>query len=261
MDGLVANFAVAGVPDPMPIVMEAIARERFERGGAGPEFVIDACWNGFLRSVADRWAPLVAECASHVDIADGSVAQMMNGFEHARIGARLAAVLANAVVLFYGADELAAFKGVVRAGFFDVDVLAGLAGPDSHERVPVIGSGNGDGVDVFVFEELANVDVGFRLGQAHLFDFGDALTGDVFVNVADGNDFRSRDARETANVIVAAAAHSANGHADAIVGAENFAAKRKRSCAYCNNFAGSLQKVTPLDIHGCRLFVECTLAG
>ena len=149
---------------------------------------------------------------------------MMNGFEHAGVGARLAAVLANTVVFFYGADELAAFKGVVRAGLFDVDVFAGLAGPDAHERVPMIGSGDGDGIDVFVFEQLANVDVGFRLRQAHFFDFGDALAGDVFVDVADGDDFCSRDMRKAVNVIVAAATHSADGYAHTFVGAENFAA-------------------------------------
>ena len=171
VNGLVADFTVAGVPDPMPIVVKAIAREGFHGSGAGPEFVIDASRNGFLRSVADRRAPLVTERAGHVDIADGAVAQMMNGFEHAGVRARLAAVLANAVVLFYGSDELAAFKGVMRAGLFDVDVFAGLAGPDAHERVPMIGSGDGDGIDVFVFEQLANVDVGFWLRQAHLFDF------------------------------------------------------------------------------------------
>ena len=260
MDGLVADFAVAGVPDPMPVVVEAIAREGFHGSGTGPEFVIDAGGNGFLRSVADRRAPLVAERASHVDIADGAVAQMMNGFEHAGIGARLAAVLANAIVLFYGADELAAFKGVVRAGFFDVDIFAGLAGPDGHERVPVIGRGDGDGVDIFVFEQLANVDVGFRLGQAHLFDFADALAGDVFVDVADGDDFCSRDMRKAVDVIVAAAAHSADGYADTFVGAENFAAERERSRAYGDCFSRGLQKVTPLDFHCCRLCVERTCA-
>src|ERR1700757_3135693 len=109
---------------------------------------------------------------------------MLNGFDHSRIGARLAAVLADAVVLFYGADELAALKGVVRTGLFYIDVFAGLASPDGHERVPMIGSGDGDGVDVFVFEELADIDIGFWSGQAELLDLVEALIGDVFVDIA-----------------------------------------------------------------------------
>ena len=57
---------------------------------------------------------------------------------------------------FYGANELAAFaKCVMRAGLFHIDVFPRLAGPDGDQRVPVIGSCDGDGVNVFVFEKLA----------------------------------------------------------------------------------------------------------
>src|SRR6266403_2406068 len=132
MDGLIADLTVAGVPDPMPIVMKAIARKRLERRGAGPEVVINAGGNGFFRGTPDGRAPLVANRAGHVDIADRGVIQMPDGFEHAGVRARLAAMLANSIVLFYRAHELAAFKGVMRAGLFHVHIFAGLAGPDSH---------------------------------------------------------------------------------------------------------------------------------
>ena len=166
-------------------------------------------------------APLVAKRAGHVDVADGAVAQMLNGFDHAGVGARLAAVLANAIVLLDRAHQLTSFKRVMRAGLFDVDVLAGLAGPDGHERVPMIGRGDGNGVDLFVLEQLAHIDVGFWPGQAHLFDFADALARNVFVDIAERGELGLRDVREAADMIVAAAAHSADGHADAIVRAEN----------------------------------------
>jgi len=45
-----------------------------------------------------------------------------------------------------------------------IHIFSGLAGPDGHQRVPVIRSGDGDGVDIFVFQELTNVDVGFGFG-------------------------------------------------------------------------------------------------
>ena len=222
MDGLVANFTVAGVPDPMPIVVEAITGEGLERGGAGPEIVIDAGGNRFRGSVADGRAPFVANCASHVDIADGAVAEMMNGFEHTGVGARLAAVLANAVVFFYGTHELATFKGVVRAGFFDVDVFSCLASPDSHEGVPMVGSGDRDGVDVFVVEQLADIAVGFRFWQAKFLDVVKALVEYVFIHIAQSGDLSGGDMREAVDVIDAAASHTANGHAHAIVCAHNF---------------------------------------
>ena len=121
-------------------------------------------------------------------------------------------------------DELAALEGVVRAGFFHVDVFAGLAGPDGHQRVPVIGSGDGDSVDFLVFEELAHVDVGLGLGQVHFFNVADTLTQNSFIDVAERDDFRSRDTGKAFDVIGAAASDTADGYADAIVGAEDFAA-------------------------------------
>jgi len=77
----------------------------------------------------------------------------------------LATVLTDAVVFFYSGNKLAAFKGVVRTGFLDVNVFAGLDRPDGLERVPMIGRGDGDGIDVFVFEELAKSTKDFGLGM------------------------------------------------------------------------------------------------
>ena len=36
MNGLVADFAIAGVPDPMPVVMKAVAREWLQWRGTSP---------------------------------------------------------------------------------------------------------------------------------------------------------------------------------------------------------------------------------
>ena len=261
MDGLIADFAVAGVPDPVPVVVKAIAREGFQRGGAGPEIVVNAGGDRLFRGVADGRPPLEAETASHVDVADGAVLQMLHGFQHAGVGSPLAAVLADAIVFFYGADELAAFEGVVRAGFFHVDVFAGLAGPDGHQRVPVIGSGDGDGVDFLVFEKLAHVDVGLGLGQVHFFDVADTLTQNRFIDVAERDDFRSGDAGKAFDVIGAAASDTADGYADAIVGAEDFAAQRECCRACGDGFAGGLQEFATFDRHTCRLCVEGISSG
>src|SRR6202043_877559 len=105
VNSLVADFTVAGVPDPMPVIVKAIARERLQRRGAGPKIVIDAGGNGVLGGPPDRGAPLVENATSHVDIADCAISQVLDGFEHAGICARLAAALANAIVLFHRADQ------------------------------------------------------------------------------------------------------------------------------------------------------------
>src|SRR5947209_13691461 len=42
MNALVPEIAVAGIPEPVPVVMETVLRERTLRGRAGPEIVIHA---------------------------------------------------------------------------------------------------------------------------------------------------------------------------------------------------------------------------
>src|SRR5450755_3354532 len=147
-------------------------------------------------------------------------------------------MLADALVLFHGFDEFAAFKSIVGAGLFDVDVFSSLAAPNADERMPVIGSGDGDGVNLFVFEKFANVPISFGSGRAKFFDFGDALGGNIFVDVTERGDFHVGDMLESLDMIAAAAAQSANGDADAIIGAEDFSAERERCCA-CGDYSAS----------------------
>jgi hypothetical protein len=47
--------------------------------------------------------------------------------------------------------------GIVAAGFLDINVLAGLQSGKRHRGMPMVGRGNGDGVDLFQFENLAKV--------------------------------------------------------------------------------------------------------
>ncbi len=48
----------------------------------------------------------------------------------------------------------------MRAGFFNVDVLARLAGPYSDKSMPVVRGGGSDGVDFLVLEDAAKVILG-----------------------------------------------------------------------------------------------------
>src|ERR1700735_462744 len=98
-------------------------------------------------------------------------------------------MLANAIIFFHCFDELTAFKSVVRARFFYVNIFSGLTAPDTDKRMPVIWSGDGDGVNFFIFEKLANVPISFWSGRAKFFDFGNAFSGNVFVDVTERGDF------------------------------------------------------------------------
>lgn len=113
----------------------------------------------------------------------------------------------------------------------------------------MIGSGDRDGVDVLVFQELTKVDVGLGLGNAEFFDVGEALVEDVFVDIAQGDDLRVGDFGEPVNVVDATAAGAADGDADFVVGAENFAAEGEAGRGDGCGFACGFEEFTAFDGH------------
>ncbi len=58
-------------------------------------------------------------------------------------------------ILLLRLDQQRALGGIVTAWLFDVDVLARLQSRNRHRRVPVIGSGDGDCIHVFLLEDPA----------------------------------------------------------------------------------------------------------
>ncbi len=103
-------------------------------------------------------------------------------------GAAVGAVLDEAIVLARSGDDLASLEHVVGAGLLYVDVFPRLAGPDGLEGVVMVRGGDGDGVDGFIFQELANIGVHGRAFLAGFFQVGDAGVLHGFVDVADGGD-------------------------------------------------------------------------
>src|SRR5262249_32796123 len=100
----------------------------------------------------------------------------------------------------------------------DVDVLAGLAGPDRRQRVPVVGGGDGQGGDVLVLQYAAHValDPGlFLLALAQQFQGG---RHHVVVGLDQVGDLGVGEGAEAADVVLAAAAQAHDGDDDALVG-------------------------------------------
>src|SRR5439155_8103744 len=113
------------------------------------------------------------------------------------------------------------FPPVVRAGLFDVNVLAGLATPDGHQRVPMVRRRNRDRVDGFIVEELPHVDEGLVLRQALLLHPLEALGQHVFIHVAERRDFSLWNLREFLHMVPTAPTNAANSHADAVARAKD----------------------------------------
>ena len=53
---------------------------------------------------------------------------------------------------------------------FDVDIFAGLTGVDGRKCVPMIGSRDEDGVDVFAIEDATEIAAGVGTFAAEFFD-------------------------------------------------------------------------------------------
>lgn len=221
MNALIAHVAVAEVPEPVPVVVDEVAVEGLFGSGAKPEVEVHVAGNFFVGLVANAPSRLAAVAFGDEEFA---VLAAVNGGDllgPAAAGAALGAVLDDAVVFAGGFNALAAFKDVVAAGFFDVDVFAGLASPDGDEGVPVVGRGDGDGVDAFVFQELTDVGVGGDFGCVVFFQLIDSAANDVVVNVAESGDADAGNAPEAVDVGASASVDADDGDSDVFVGAED----------------------------------------
>ena len=157
--------------------------------------------------------------ANHQDLAEVPLAHVVQRLRVAVRSARAVGALHDAVVLAGRLDHLPAFEDVVGGRLLHVHVLAGLAGPDRHQRVPVIGRGDHDGVDVLALQELAHVGVGRDLLVALLETLH--LRSEIgVVDVAQGHD---ADAGDLAEMRISFSAHAADLHprADADHGQAN----------------------------------------
>ena len=140
--------------------------------------------------------------AHHHDLAEVALPHEIQRFRVAVRSARAVGALHDALVLAGRLDHLPAFEDVVGSRFLDVYVLAGLAGPDRHQRVPVIGRGDHDGVDVLAVQELAHVGVRGNLLVTLLETLH--LRAEVgVVHVAQGHDAHAGDLAETADFVPA----------------------------------------------------------
>jgi hypothetical protein len=157
------------------------------------------------------------EAAGDGNVAQFPAPQVGDGLgEHLRTAA-LDADLHNALRFGGHLNHPAPFGHGERKRLFDIDVLAGAAGVDHHEGVPVVGRGDGHGVDVTVLEQLPVVLVARRGGAG----FAGRQVEVVVAEVADGRGDRIAELEKAIVHLVAAVAEADKAHAQAVVGAED----------------------------------------
>src|SRR5439155_24758797 len=130
---------------------------------------------------------------------------------------------ADPIVVPRGLDDAPAFADVVADRLLDVDVLAGLNGPDGRQRVPVIGRGDADDVDVAVFHDAAQILDELRPLTLRPFGSFHGPAGHGGVAVANVGDDAVVVAGETIDMIAAAAVDANDGDIEALVGAAGVA--------------------------------------
>src|SRR5262249_8581599 len=128
VNALVAEVAVAVIPHPVPVVVDGaefggVAVGELVGGRAAPQIVIHRLGR-LLRAVhlADTLAPLVAQTAGQLDLAEFAFVQEGHRLLQAGAATALGAGLADLVVLAGGLDDAAAFADVVANGLLEVDV-------------------------------------------------------------------------------------------------------------------------------------------
>ena len=169
-------------------------------------------------------------------------------------------MLDDAVVLPRRLDALAALEHVVAARLLDVHVLAGLAGPDGDQRVPMVAGGDGDGVDFFVFECFADVLHALGRVAASLFDGSRTRLEEPAVGIDQMGHLDFVHLGEGVEVAATAAIDARQGNANGVVGADHATRGLRAGDRECRGHArsgsGALQKRTSgLTRHGRSLLV------
>ena len=211
VDAVVAHLAIAGGPEPVPVVVQLLAHQRPLGRRAAPEIVIDR--GGHRRGLADfadAGPRAVDDGAGPADCAELAAAKILECLLQGQTGTALRAHLDHAAMLAGGGDHLPAFPEVVAERLFHVDVLARLTGPDGCQGVPMIRQGDDHRVDILVVQQLTDVVVGGNAGAA--FFHGRSFTIEVgTVYIAKGDNPGAGDLADRVDKLVSAAADATDG--------------------------------------------------
>src|SRR5260370_38738280 len=104
MHFLIADIAVAGIPDPVPVIGELIFTVWFPLRRTEEEVPIETGRNGLIRSVSDREAAPVTERARMINLADRALIDELDGAHLVGQGPALGAHL-NHPMVFPGAGH------------------------------------------------------------------------------------------------------------------------------------------------------------
>ena len=212
---LVVQVAVAGLPEPVPVVVDVVVVVGVDHGRAAPKVPVQVRRRGGRALEPDAAARLAAVAVRNLQLAELAGVDGLVQPGDARAAALLRAVLDHHAVFLLRLDRHAALVHVVAHRFLDVNVLASLRAPDRHQRVPMVRRGDRDCVHRLVGQRLADVRhaLGVELPLGLATDLVHLASDRPLIRVDEVGDLHVLLAHEA--VDVAAAATVQPGHRDA----------------------------------------------
>src|ERR1700730_18441234 len=128
MHSLIADIAIASVPDPVPVVGELIFAVRLPLRRSEEEVPIETGRHGLIRGMADREAAPETERPRLISLTDRALIDELNGVHFVGQGTALGAYLNHAVVLPGRGHHLLALVNIVAGGLLHLDGFSRLGG-------------------------------------------------------------------------------------------------------------------------------------
>ena len=239
MAHVLVNVAARVIPEEAPVGI-AVGVELALRGLAEERFPDDVLAGhvGINRARPLRLA--VRRVAVHVRVNGGDLADIAGGEKVGGVGhltgrTGLMADLHGALAGFLvgGAHALGVVDGE-RHGLFLIDVLAGIERGGEMLAMEMLRRGDQDGVDGFVVEQIAVVEIGLGVGRNQ---FGVFET--LGIDIGEGDELGVGAGDGGFNVLHAAVAGADDAEADAVVGSQDVG-NRERAGQAGSDFADEI---------------------
>src|SRR5437016_10981632 len=172
MDSIIAHLAVAGVPEPMPFIVQLLAHKRAVSRRAAPKIVVNRRRHRCRRTdLANAFSRAVNQCMRKTDWTEIAAVQIVKSSAQESTGTVLGSHLDHALILPGRGNHLLPFPKVVRKRLLDINVLAGLTSPNGSQRVPVILQGDHHRINGLIVEHASKIRLGSHLLSETLVGF------------------------------------------------------------------------------------------
>src|ERR1700733_2988338 len=109
--------------------------------------------------MANRVSPLQTKTSREIPLSQQAALDQLNSFPHCGVRSILCSMLDNSSVFLRRANQLATLPKVMGTRLLHIHVLTCLAGPNSHQCMPMVRRGNRDCVNSMIIEQFSYIPV------------------------------------------------------------------------------------------------------